>query len=98
MKSILGTTALAALMMAAAVTSAQAEGGGDRLIDYRLQQEMLVSDRASPDSGERFAQMLTEQPTAAGRASEQQERQDEMSAPSYKSSIQRNREFYGGPH
>ena len=97
MKSILGTTALAALMMAAAVTTVQAEGGSDRRIDYRWQQEALVSDRSSEDSGERFAQMIKEQPTAAGTASEQKEQQ-EMAAPRYRSPILRDRVLYGSPH
>ena len=98
MKSLLGMTALTALMMGAAVTTAQAEGGADRLVNYRLQQEMLVSDRASQDSGERFVQLIKEQPTAAGSATEQQDRQDEMSAPSYKSPILKDRALYGSPH
>jgi hypothetical protein len=98
MKSILGMTALAALMMGAAVTTVQAEGGSDRLIDYRLQQEALVSNRASQESGERFVQMVKEQPTAAGSASEQQEQQQEMAAPSYRTPILRDRALYGSPH
>ncbi|TXI30782.1 MAG: hypothetical protein E6Q69_12940 [Aquipseudomonas alcaligenes] len=98
MKSLLGMTALAALMMGAAVTTAQAEGGADRLVNYRLQQEALVSDRSSQDSGERFVQLIKEQPTAAGSASEQQDRQEEMSAPSYKSPILKDRALYGSPH
>ncbi|MDM8349474.1 hypothetical protein P8H27_11270 [Pseudomonas sp. sp1636] len=98
MKSILGMTVLAALMMGAAVTTAQAEGGSDRLIDYRLQQEALVSNRASQDSGERFAQMVKEQPAAAGTASEQPEQQQEMVEPSYRSPILRDRALYGSPH
>ncbi|MDP2780092.1 hypothetical protein [Devosia sp.] len=93
MKSILGMTALAALMMGAAVTTVQAEGGSDRLIGYRLQQETLVSDRASRDSGERFVQMLKEQPTAAGTAREQQDQLIEEP----KRGIRRDRELYG-PH
>ncbi|MDM8351170.1 hypothetical protein P8H27_20020 [Pseudomonas sp. sp1636] len=98
MKSILGMTALAALMMAAAVTTVQAEGGSDRLMDYRLQQEVLVSNSSSQDSGERFAQIIKEQPTAAGVALEQQGQQNEMLAPSYKSPILRDRALYGSPH
>ena len=98
MKSILGMTALAALMMGAAVTTVQAEGGSDRLIDYRLQQEALVSNRTSQDSGERFVQMLKEQPTAAGTASEQPKQQQEMVEPSYRSPILRDRALYGSPH
>lgn len=72
MKTILSTAALAALMMSAAVATVQAEGGGDRLSDYRLAQQAVVSDRPSQDPAERFAQMLKEQPTAAGPEREQQ--------------------------
>lgn len=98
MKSILGTTALAALMMGIAVTTAQAESGSDRSMDYRLQQEALVSSRPSQDSGERFVQLIKEQPTAAGTAIEQQDQQSEMLEPSYKSPILKDRALYGSPH
>lgn len=97
MKTKLGMTALAALMMGAAVTTVQAEGGSDRLIDYRLQQEALMSNRTSQDSGERFVQMVKEQPAAAGSARAQQER-IEQSEPSFKSPIHRDRALYGSPH
>lgn len=98
MKSILSTTALAALMMGVAVTTVQAEGGSDRPMDYRLQQEALVSNRPSQDSGERFVQLIKEQPTAAGTAIEQQDQPREMSEPSYKSPILKDRALYGSPH
>ncbi|MNF43912.1 hypothetical protein D3C85_803750 [compost metagenome] len=91
MKSILGMTALAALMMGAAVTAVQAEGGRGRLLDYRLQQEALVSDRSSQDSAERFAQLIEKRPTAAGNAMVQQERRIEKSEPE----ILRDRALYG---
>lgn len=98
MKSILGMTALAALMMGATVTTVQAEGGSERLLDYRLQQEALVSERSSQDSGERIVQMIKEQPTAAGGARERQEQRSEMSEPNYKSPIHKDRALYGSPH
>ena len=98
MKSILGMTALAALMMGAAVTTVQAEGGSDRLLDYRLQQEAPVSSRQSQDSGERFVQLIKEEPTAAGSAIQQQDQQNDMLEPSYKSPILRDRALYGSPH
>ena len=82
MKSILGMTALAALMLGAAVTTVQAEGGTGRL---------LVSDRASRDSAERFSQLIAERPTAAGNAMVQQERRIEKSEPE----ILRDRALYG---
>lgn len=97
MKTILSMTALAALMMGAAVTTVQAEGGSDRLMDYRLEQQAVVNNRTSQDSTERFAQMIKEQPTAAGSAREQQER-IEQSEPSFKSPIHRDRALYGSPH
>lgn len=71
MKTRLSMTALAALMMGVAVTTAQAEGGSDRLVDYRLEQQAVVNSRSSQDSAERFVQMTKEQPTAAGPEREQ---------------------------
>lgn len=105
MTSILHTTALAVLMTAT-VTAVQAneaglllaEGGSDLLMDYRLQQEALLSNRASQDSGQRFVQMLEEQPTAAGPALEQQEQQSGASETRFKSPILRDRALYGTPH
>lgn len=108
MTSILHTTALAVLMTAT-VTAVQAneaglllaEGGSDLLMDYRLQQEAHISNRASQDSGQRFVQMLEEQPTAAGPALEQQEQQEQQSGASetrFKSPILRDRALYGTPH
>src|SRR3990167_3720744 len=91
MKSILGMTALAALIMGAAVTTVQAEGSSGRQMDYRLQPEALVSDRASRGSAERFAQLIAERPTAAGNAIVQQQRRIEKSEPE----ILRDRTLYG---
>jgi hypothetical protein len=79
MKTLLSMTALAALMMSAAVTTVQAEGGSDRLMDYRLEQQAVVNNRASQDSGERFVQMIKEQPTAAGPERAQQGQRIEKS-------------------
>jgi hypothetical protein len=110
MKSILGMTALAALMMGAAVATVQAdqvnglwpregaqlllaEGGSDRLADFFLRRESLVENRSGQDSGERFAQMVEEQPTAAGPEREQQTQRIEKSEPG----ILRDRALYG-PH
>lgn len=110
MKSILGTTALAALMMGTAVSALQAdelsgyrfdegtqlllaESGSDRLVDFLLRREALVSERQGQDSDERFAQMIKEQPTAAGPEREQQTQRIEKSEPG----ILRNRALYG-PH
>lgn len=93
MKTLLSMTALAALMMGAAVTTVQAEGGSDRLVDYRLEQQVVVNDRTSQDSGERFAQMIKEQPTAAGPEREQQLQRIEKS----QRGILKSRTLYG-PH
>jgi hypothetical protein len=108
MTSILHTTALAVLMTAT-VTAVQAneaglllaEGGSDLLMNYRLQQEAILSNRASQDSGQRFARMIEQQPTAAGPAFEQQEQQEQQigaSGTRFKSPILRDRELYGSPH
>jgi hypothetical protein len=93
MKTLLSMTALAALMMGAAVTTVQAEGGSDRLMDYRLEQPLVVDNRSSQDSGERFVQMVREQPTAAGPEREQQPQRIEKSEPG----ILKNRALFG-PH
>jgi hypothetical protein len=42
-------------------------------VDLFLRRETLVTNRSSEDSGERFARMIEELPTAAGSAREQQE-------------------------
>ncbi|OHC67144.1 MAG: hypothetical protein A3J25_02740 [Pseudomonadales bacterium RIFCSPLOWO2_02_FULL_63_210] len=94
MKTLLSMTALAALMMGAAVTTVQAEGGSDRLVDYRLEQQAVVNSRSSQGSAERFVQMVKEQPTAAGPEREQQQPQRiENSQPG----ILQNRLLFG-PH
>ena len=105
MTLILHTTALAVLM-AWTVTSVQAnetglllaESGSDRLMDYRLQQEALLSNNRSQDSGQRFARMLEEQPTAAGTVLEQKEQQVGASETRFRSAILRDRALYGSPH
>jgi len=110
MKSILSMTALAVLMMGAAVATVQAdevngpwprdgallllaESGSDRLADFFLRRESLAEQRSSRDSGERFVQMVEEQPTAAGPEREQQTQRIEKSEPG----ILRDRALYG-PH
>ena len=110
MKTLLGTTALVALLMGAAVTTVQAgdvsgpwlsedsplllaEDGSDRLVDFFLRREASVTHRPGEDAGERFAQMLEEQPTATGTARERQEQPIEKSEPG----ILKNRVLYG-PH
>ncbi|MFZ3206307.1 MAG: hypothetical protein WA161_20905 [Pseudomonas sp.] len=110
MKSILSMTALAALMMGAAVATVQAdqvngpwprdgaqlllaESGSDRLADFFLRRESLAENRSSRDSGERFVQMVEEQPTAACPEREQKTQRIEKSEPG----ILRDRALYG-PH
>ncbi|WP_372874078.1 hypothetical protein [Pseudomonas sp.] len=110
MKSILGMTALAVVMMGAAGAMVQAdevsgplprdgaqlllaESGSDRLADFFLRRESLAKNRSSQDSGERFVQMVEEQPTAAGPEREQQTQRSEQS----QRGILRDRALYG-PH
>jgi len=62
MKTLLSMTALAALMMGAAVTTVQAEGGSDRLVDYRLEQQAVVNSRSSQGSAERFVRWSRSSP------------------------------------
>jgi hypothetical protein len=70
-----------------------AEGGSERLIRQQQHMEELASQRAYSDDGERFVQLIKEQPTAAGTAREQQDPWSETP----KRGIQRDRELYG-PH
>ena len=70
-----------------------AEGGSERLIRQQQHWEELASQRADSDDGERFVQLIKEQPTAAGTAREQQDPWSETP----KRGIRRDREFYG-PH
>jgi len=93
MKTLLSMTALAALIMSATVTTVQAEGGSDRLMDYRLEQLAVVHGRSNQDSTERFVQMIKEQPTAAGPEREQQSQRSEQS----QRGIPQNRLLFG-PH
>lgn len=70
-----------------------AEGGSERLLRQQQHMEALASQRADFDDGERFVQMIEEQPTAAGTAREQQGQRIEEPM----RGIQRVRELYG-PH
>ncbi|MGH8353869.1 MAG: hypothetical protein ACRERY_10135 [Pseudomonas sp.] len=69
-----------------------AESGSDRLMEYRLQRDALAQSRATSDESERFAQVLKEQPTAAGP---QFESEDAQPAIQYKSPIHRDRAEQG---
>lgn len=72
-----------------------AESGSDRMMEYRLQREALANQPARQDSGDRFVQMLREQPTAAGPMSE--EKSEKMDRPKsiYRTPIQKDRELFG---
>jgi hypothetical protein len=79
-----------------------AEDGAEMLQQYhQLRQERLQAQR-SEQEGERFTQMLEEQPTAAGEQREPEERlnkKDDQSskgwAPQYKSNMHQQRMEYG---
>lgn len=67
MKSAISTTALSSLLfslLALTTLQASAEGGGDRLIQYREAQAQRT--QTNQDESERFVQLVEEQPTAAG--------------------------------
>lgn len=70
-----------------------AEGGSERVLRQQQRMEALASQRADSDDGERFVQMIKEQPTAAGTAREQEDQRIENP----KRGIERVRELYG-PH
>lgn len=111
MKAISSKAALAALLIGTAVTAVQAdpsrwpwpeeqpqlmlaESGSDRVMDYQ-ERQVLLNQQRRQDSGERFVQMIKEQPTAVGNTTD--EPSDKMSEPKpmLKSPIQRDRELYG---
>lgn len=74
-----------------------AEGGSTQLMLHQQRMQELASQRTGADDGERFVQLIKEQPTAAGSAREQQESMKQSEEPRYKSLIQRDRALYG-PH
>lgn len=73
-----------------------AEGGAKRLLQYHeMKREEFARIQAQEEqAGERFAQVLKEQPTAAGPQTEAEE-QESMGQPQYKSPIHRDRAEYG---
>ncbi len=71
-----------------------AEGGSERLMLRQQGIEELASQRADSADGERFVQLIKEQPTAAGTAREQQDQRLEEPM----RGIQRDRTLYGSPH
>jgi len=74
-----------------------AEGGSERLIRQQQHMEELASQRADSDDGERFVQLIKEQPTAAGNTTVEQQSERQPDA-SFKSPIHRDRTLYGSPH
>ncbi|WP_028629013.1 hypothetical protein [Metapseudomonas resinovorans] len=112
MKSAITTTVLSSLLFSfVALTSLQAsssslpsasqqptlmlaEGGGDRLIQY--QEWQAQREQTTDDESERFAQMVEEQPTAAG-AQVTQEETESIAKPAtrYKSRIHQQKVEYG---
>jgi hypothetical protein len=112
MKSTLYMTAFSGLLvMFAAATPGQAanssapsltqepvlmlaEGGSKRLLQYREQR--FEAMRGSQDASEGFAQLIEEQPTAAGMQTEREVRDAVMQPePQYKSPIHRDRVEFG---
>ncbi|MNT40842.1 hypothetical protein D3C72_1771800 [compost metagenome] len=74
-----------------------AEGGSERLLRQQQQMEVLASQRVDPADGERFVQLIKEQPTAAGGTAVERpyERQPDAS---FMSPIHRDRALFGSPH
>ncbi|MGH8381229.1 hypothetical protein [Pseudomonas sp.] len=75
-----------------------AEGGSDRLTNFHLQ-NVLVRSQADKNTGERYVQMIKEQPTASGvnSTSEALPQPDKME-PKLTSPIIRDREEYRSAH
>lgn len=74
-----------------------AEGGSERLMLQQQYRQELASQRADSDDGERFVQLIKEQPTAAGDTAIEQQHERQPDA-SFKSPIHRDRSLYGSPH
>lgn len=72
-----------------------AESGSDRLMDYRLLRDELTAARATRGESERFAQVLEEQPTAAGPQIGPEEAEPLKQALQYMSPIHRDRAEQG---
>ncbi|MDH4654013.1 hypothetical protein SA496_04300 [Pseudomonas sp. JS3066] len=95
MKSAICTTAFSSLLFSlVALTSFQAtaEGGSDRLIQYR---EYQVRQQTTEDESERFAQLVEEKPTAAGSGAAREAAEPAMkSSNRYQSRIHHQRVVY----
>jgi len=114
MKSLVGMTALTALLIGSNLASVQAaessglwltqgpqllvaENGSERLMFKQQQLQALAGQHSAMVDGRRFAQLIEEQPTAAGDTAIKQ-RLDRQPAPSFGSPILKDRELYGSPH
>ncbi|HBO1414524.1 hypothetical protein [Pseudomonas aeruginosa] len=95
MKAILNRVAVIMLVAGGTVSTVWAEGGSDYLMNFHLRQQALASQRAEQDTGQRFAQILVEQPTAAGPMTELQSQSIQEPAPTYRSPIYQDRALYG---
>jgi hypothetical protein len=113
MKSILGMTAFSVVLMGVGVASVQAsdastgldqgsqlllaEGGSERLMRQQQRMQMLAGQRSAVDEGERFVQMIEDNPTAAGPSTIEHE-QEQRSKAASKSPLYMERGLNGSPH
>jgi hypothetical protein len=91
MKTIINKLAIIALLSAAATGSALAESGSDRMLERRQQNLAADSGQYLNDPVERFAQVLEQQPPAAGQATVEKP----LPGQQRKSPALRDRELYG---
>ena len=114
MKTLITMTALATLLLgfgsAAQASenlspwSAQApqlqlaEGGSERVMRNQQRLQALAAQRGRNEEGQRFVQLIEEQPTAAGSLDDTLDAQQSRPEPSYKSPIHRDRAIYGSQH
>lgn len=97
MKAIFCKAVLAALLAASSVLSVQAESGSDRVLrHHQMQRDWIANQPSREESGDRFIQMMREQPTASGPMTDE-EQSESLRAPKnlYKPPIQLQREEYG---
>lgn len=95
MSTFLSTVAMVAIAMGTAAGTALAESGSDRLLESHMRQEARVAQEAERDSANRYAQMIEEQPTAAGPVLDAQA--PLKTEPRYSTPIERDRALYGTP-
>ncbi|MCY1271437.1 hypothetical protein D9M68_606440 [compost metagenome] len=96
MKTILSKMIAVMLLVGGAVVgTVQAENGSEHVMNFHLRHNASTNERADPDSGRRFVQMLEEQPTAAGPEAEAPAKDRQDAGPTYLSPIHRDRALYG---